>query len=383
MDCMRQKIRDIYYKKILLYGLYGSYLIITSIAMVIDFYIDNRFDAIVDLVSVILVALSFLYYLKVKNLDIASILLFWIITFTIFSFIIHNKFNFSIIFSLLVPMIAFILLTGKKLYINIALHFISLSLIFIYGYRAYSTDTLLFQSEQNMSAYLIASLFVVSFGVFYNIAIERSYKELKESNRQKTLLLKEIHHRVKNNLNLVSSILGIQKLDSDSLEVHKLIDENSFRIKSIALAHEMLYIKQDLSSIDFKDYVERLTDYFKDINNDAKNLDITINMIPLNLSIEHMIQFGIMINEMMTNSIKHAFNNEIKEINISLFKIDDKYMFKFKDNGVGINIENLHKNFGMNLIDMTISQLEGELQLLNNHGLEYNILFSKDTEWKF
>jgi len=103
-------------------------------------------------------------------------------------------------------------------------------------------------------------------------------------------------------------------------------------------------------------------------------------MIPLNLSIEHMIQFGIMINEMMTNSIKHAFNNEIKKINISLFKIDDKYMFKFKDNGVGINIENLHKNFGMNLIDMTISQLEGELQLLNNHGLEYNILFSKDTE---
>jgi len=380
MDCMRQKIRDIYYKKILLYGLYGSYLIITSIAMVIDFYIDNRFDAIVDLVSVILVALSFLYYLKVKNLDIASILLFWIITFTIFSFIIHNKFNISIIFSLLVPMIAFILLTGKKLYINIALHFVSLGLIFIYGYIKYSTDTLLFQSEQNMSAYLIASLFVISFGVFYNIAIERSYKELKESNRQKTLLLKEIHHRVKNNLNLVSSILGIQKLDSDSLEVHKLIDENSFRIKSIALAHEMLYIKQDLSSIDFKDYVKRLTDYFKDINNDAKNLDITINMIPLNLSIEHMIQFGIMINEMMTNSIKHAFKSEVKKINISLFKIDDKYMFKFKDNGVGINIENLHKNFGMNLIDMTISQLEGELQLLNNHGLEYNILFSKDTE---
>ncbi len=250
---MFKKIKDMHYKDLFLYGFYGSYIVITSLAAVIDFFVGKYFDIFFDALSVLIAIASFFYYLKSGNRELASIILFWIANSVIFIFVIHNGFDISIIFTLLIPMVAFILLPTKKMLIHVGSYFILLGLIFMYGYSIYETHPLLY-SVQNMSAYLIALLFVIAFGGVYHIAIEQSYVELENANRQKTFLLQEIHHRVKNNLNLIASILGIQKLESSSSEVHEVIEQNRLRLESIAMAHEMLYQQSDLENIDFEMY---------------------------------------------------------------------------------------------------------------------------------
>ncbi len=112
---MLKKIKEIHYKDLFLYGFYGSYIVITSLATIIDFLIPNYFDAVVDLISVLITALAFKYYLKTRDRVLASIILFWIASIVIFMFVIHNNFDISIIFTLLIPMVAFILLPTRSL----------------------------------------------------------------------------------------------------------------------------------------------------------------------------------------------------------------------------------------------------------------------------
>ena len=371
---MLKKIKDIHYKDLFLYGFYGSYIVITSLATVIDFFIGSYFDAIVDIISVIITVGAFIYYLKTRDREIASIMLFWIASTVIFMFVTHNNFDISIIFTLLIPMVAFILLPMQKMILHVGIYFAILAGIFAYGYSIYETHTLLY-SIQNMSAYVIALLFVIAFGTFYHIAIERSYCELEDANKQKTFLLQEIHHRVKNNLNLIASILGIQRLESSSEEVHELIDQNKLRLESIAMAHEMLYMQDNLAHIDFKDYVLKLTEHILKINDETDNIKINIEMIPLSLPIESMIQFGIMINELMINSIKYAFNGNGGLITLRLEQADDRFIFYYKDSGKGLDISSQHKGFGTHLIEMSVLQLEAKMTVENGNGLEYMIRF--------
>ena len=373
---MRRKIQNIHYKDLFLYGFYGSYILITSLATIIDFLIPNYFDAIVDLISVLITALAFKYYLKTRDRVLASIILFWIASIVIFMFVVHNNFDISIIFTLLIPMVAFILLPTRKMIVHVGIYFLLLAGVFVYGYSIYETHSLLY-SAQNMSAYLIALLFVIAFGTFYHIAIERSYKELEYANHQKTFLLKEIHHRVKNNLNLIASILGIQGLESSSAEVHELIEQNKLRLESIALAHEMLYKQDDLANIELKSYIEKLTEHILKTNEGTENIKVHIEMISLKLPIESMIQFGIMINELMINSIKYAFDTEEGMITITLEKEHEKLLFCYRDYGKGFDRKTMQKGFGMHLIEMTVSQLEAQMDVHYEHGLAYNIYFNE------
>ena len=374
---MLNKIKELHYKDLFLYGFYGSYIVITSLAAVIDIFVGKYFDAFFDFISVLITIGSFFYYLKSQNRELASIILFWIASSIIFIFVIHNKFDISIIFTLLIPMVAFILLPTRKMLIHVGSYFVLLGLVFMYGYSIYETHSLLY-SAQNMSAYIIALLFVIAFGGFYHIAIEQSYVELEKANKQKTFLLKEIHHRVKNNLNLVASILGIQKLESNSKEVHKVIEQNRLRLESIAMAHEMLYLQSDLENIDFKAYVLKLSHHILTINSDTDNIKIEIQMIPLKLPIDSMIQFGIIINELMINSIKYAYRGGEGKIKLLLRASENGYIFQYSDNGTGLDkIEN-KKGFGSSLISMAVLQLEAKMSVYNQNGLNYEIIFKGD-----
>jgi len=371
---MLSEIKKLHYKDLFLYGFYGSYISITSLAMIIDLFIEKYFDAFFDFISVLITIGSFLYYLKSHNRELASIILFWIASSVIFIFVVHNQFDISIIFTLLIPMVAFILLPTRKMLIHVGSYFILLGLIFAYGYSIYATHTLLY-SAQNMSAYIIALLFVLAFGAFYHMAIEQSYVELEQANRQKTFLLQEIHHRVKNNLNLVASILGIQKLESNSTEVHSVIEQNRLRLESIAMAHEMLYIQNDLENIDFKEYVLKLAEHILQTNCDINNIKLEIDMISLKLPIESMIQFGIVINELMMNSIKYAFGKDGGVIGLKLISIGNNYRFEYNDNGKGLDDLVDKKGFGISLIEMSVLQLEANMNVINESGLRYIITF--------
>ena len=204
-----------------------------------------------------------------------------------------------------------------------------------------------------------------------------SYVELENANKQKTFLLKEIHHRVKNNLNLIASILGIQQVLRSSEEVHELIDQNKLRLESIAMAHEMLYMQDNLTNIDFKDYVLKLTEHILKINDETDNIKVHIEMIPLKLPIESMIQFGIMINELMINSIKYAFDEDGGLITLKLEKMSERLIFTYMDDGKGFNISKRTKGFGTSLVEMAVSQLEADMTISNHTGIKYRIDFGE------
>jgi len=370
---MFTKIKNIHYKELLLYGFYISYIFLVSLAGLIDFLIHNYMDATLEFSSVLLTMGIFYNYSKSKNHELAAIALFWIASFLVFLFLIHNEFDIGVIFTVILPLVAFLLLSVKRILFHVGIYYLLLILIFIYGYTMYDTHSLLYEPKR-MNAYVIANLFVIAFGIFYHLAIEQSYRELEIANRQKTFLLKEIHHRVKNNLNIISSILGIQKLESHSPEVHTLIDQNRLRLESMAMAHEILYRCDDLVNIDFGVYIEKLTQHILKVESRDEKIELKLEITALSLSIEKMIQFGMIINELITNSLKYAFVECEGVISIRLIKEKKGYIFSYADNGQGFHDEKMRKGFGSSLIEIAVEQLNGVLSIKNENGVTYTII---------
>ena len=369
---MFKSLQNMHYKSLLLYGFYGSYIVLNLVATIIDFFIQNYSDALIEITAMGVAVIMFRIYLKHKNEELASIVFMWMSTLVIFTFIINNEFHISIIFSLLIPLIAFILFSRKMIILHLLLYFFALSMVFIYGYMRFDNHPFLYDVP-SMSAYIISLLFILAFGAFYHIAIEHSYREIEEANRQKTFLLKEVHHRVKNNLNIIASILGLQKFESSSKEVHELIDQNRLRLESIAMAHEILYACDNVANIEFKEYVTKLSSHILHAESRGHEIEVKIEVVTLKLSIENMVQFGLMINELMTNSLKYAFPKNRGCISIGLKEEDEEFIFFYGDDGEGIDLDTFQKGFGFSLIEMASKQLDGLLEIDHTHGLRYKI----------
>jgi two-component sensor histidine kinase len=365
---MLKNFQDLQYKEFFLYIFFITLIIGTFIISIVSLFLKNY-------PSLAITGLSFLFglfmlyrYNKNKNFEEMSLMLLWSIAFIIFSHVFINDFEKDIVYSLMLPMTAPILLSRKKLIFHGGIYlFITLAVV-IYGFMTHQ-----FTDPRAISGFAILSGFVLLFGTTYHLTIEASYKKLEESNKQKAFLLKEIHHRVKNNLNIVASILGLEKFESDIEEVHKLINQNKLRIESIAMVHEILYESSNLESIDFKTYISKLTKHILTTESNDEEIELNINIIKLSLSIEDMMQFGIIINELMTNSIKYAFPNKEGKINIFLIQEEHSYKLTYQDNGVGF--QESKQGFGSSLIEMSIQQLDGELNIINQDGLSHEIYF--------
>jgi two-component sensor histidine kinase len=192
----------------------------------------------------------------------------------------------------------------------------------------------------------------------------------KQSDERK-LLLKEIHHRVKNNFQIISSILRLQANDDGNPKIKVAFDDAINRIHSMATVHELIYRNELFTEIETKEYLERLVNSL-DSYNSNKDIEFIIESEGNKLNFETLIPLGITINELITNSFKYAFNESIKnpKISISLTKKDNLFLFIYKDNGIGLNPEIQKTTFGMELIDTIINQIEGELKA------------SSSEEWK-
>lgn len=229
-----------------------------------------------------------------------------------------------------------------------------------------------------------------TFQAFINlasVALQRRKAEIALNNslEEKELLLKEIHHRVKNNLMVISSLLAIQShyiKDQDAREVFK---DSQNRAKSMAMIHEKLYSSTDLKRIDFGDYLRNLTTgLFSTYVLDPTVINLNMDVDDVNLDINTSIPLGLIVNELISNSMKYAFpEGRNGEINISLKSIDGNIILTTSDNGVGFP-ENLDfKNtdsLGLKLVNSLINQIQGEIELDRNDGTEFKIIF-KDIEY--
>ncbi len=204
---------------------------------------------------------------------------------------------------------------------------------------------------------------------------------IKRSLEEKEVLLKEIHHRVKNNLQIISSLLNLQSSalgDDASVLVYQ---ESQNRIKSMALIHEKLYQSKDLSRIDFADYIQSLSmylfqTYVKD--QDKIRIDLQVERVPL--CIDAAIPCGLIVNELVTNSLKHAFPGDRRgQVTIGLQVLPDSLIeLRVGDDGVGLreglDVANA-KTLGLQLVYALASQLEGRVEVSRETGVTFRVTF--------
>ncbi len=205
---------------------------------------------------------------------------------------------------------------------------------------------------------------------------------------EKEVLLKEIHHRVKNNLQIISSLLYLNSKkikDKDALNMFK---ESQNRVKSIALVHERLYRSHNLSKIDFKEYVQHLTnDLFKSYavnSNGSRLIKMEINIRDIFINVELAVPCGLIINEIISNSLKYAFPENGTEEKEGIIKInfnkneEDEFDLTVSDNGIGmpegIN-EKKKLSLGLQLVETLVNQLEGTLEICSDNGAVFKIKF--------
>lgn len=210
--------------------------------------------------------------------------------------------------------------------------------------------------------------------------------ELKKSLDEKEILLKEIHHRVKNNMEIISSLLTMQLRRAKDEDVKYILKQSKSRINTMALVHEFLYLGENLAYINLQDYIKRLVQDIKElyISQNTK-LKVDLHIDKLIFSTNRCIQIGMVLHELCVNALKYAFKEDRENLLcIHMKKIGRKIHVKIRDNGEGLkDINCLYKSesIGMQLIHSIVEdQLDATIEFKNNNGLECNIIFSKDEE---
>jgi len=212
-------------------------------------------------------------------------------------------------------------------------------------------------------------------------AIERKQTEeqLKSSIYERDLLLKETHHRVKNNMQVIDSLLNLQTHYAGNMEAVNVLKKSQNRIKSMEMIHETLYNSSNHSKINFSDYVHSLTSNLLTSYKLSEKILPVIEIGDLELNLETAILCGLIINELVSNSLKYAFpNTEIGEVHVSLNLVDNKYKLIVSDNGIGfpedIDFKNID-SLGLQLVNNITSQLDGEIKLDRSIGTKFIINF--------
>lgn len=244
-------------------------------------------------------------------------------------------------------------------------------------------------AEKKSTLYIIiASLIslVLFFTTFLLIKNKKQTKQLHKQNllinkalNENKLLVKEIHHRVKNNFQMVSSLLDLQTRGIEDKKAKELAIEGQNRIKSMALIHQKLYQKED-GLINFSDFLKKLVTQIKELNLNDKEVEVTLNTDSLNLDVDTAIPLGLIVNELLTNAFKYALEENktnIIKINVEK-KSEESYELIFSDNGKGIQKEidvNSAKSLGLKLINRLTKQLNGEISYQYNNGAVFTITF--------
>lgn len=229
-------------------------------------------------------------------------------------------------------------------------------------------------------------LAVILFGMYFTLknirkkrrALSNLNAELAAKNKQNELLLREIHHRVKNNLEMVKSLIALQsaKIEDGASKEAMLASQN--RVQSMGIIHQKLYQGENLGSIEMKDYFMNLSEGVLDTFNAEEKVKIECAMDALNLDVDTAVPIGLIVNELLTNALKYAFPEGTKgKINISLSQENNTLLLKVSDNGIG-KTEGLKPKgtgFGTQLIELLTQQLNGTISEDHQNGTAVHFNF--------
>ena len=205
-------------------------------------------------------------------------------------------------------------------------------------------------------------------------------KTLHKNIEEKEILLKEIHHRVKNNLNVISSLLSLQaRTISTKQNAITAFEESINRVHSIALVHQKLYQSEDFSKIQFHEYIKKLSNELVNSYNIDKKISIEYQLEPANFEINTAIPCGLILNELLSNALKHAFIGRSKGAIKIILKnqLNNKYLLSIQDDGKGIKDKDIIFNsssLGMKLVQILTEQIDGTIEYHNNQGSIFQIM---------
>ncbi len=240
--------------------------------------------------------------------------------------------------------------------------------------------------QQKNRAILITSIALVLITILCGLLFKtiKKYldqkKNLSKALKEKEILLKEIHHRVKNNLQLISGLLTLQGASIDNEQVQHALKEGKTRVRSMALIHQDLYQNKNLREVNAKTYLKRLTTELFDTYNVTPNkVGLTLDLDDLDVDIDTLVPLGLIINELISNSLKYAFPNETEgNILVSLKEKNECLNLIVKDDGIGFNLEDIAPNsFGKKLVSSLVEQLEGKSTITITSGTEINIIIQE------
>ena len=216
----------------------------------------------------------------------------------------------------------------------------------------------------------------------HSTAQQQIEAQLRESLNEKETLLKEIHHRVKNNLQIISSLLYLQSRKITDQAILDMFQDGQNRVKSMALVHEKLYQAQDLAHVDFADYLRNLARYlFRSYRVARQDIALKVDVEHLSLDVDIAIPCGLIVNELLSNALKHAFpSGQAGEVRLELKQPNEAehLMLIIRDNGVGfppdLNFKRT-RSLGLQLVNNLVRQLNGTIELTYDNGTIFRITF--------
>lgn len=208
---------------------------------------------------------------------------------------------------------------------------------------------------------------------------QNTNKALQKLVKDKDILLAELHHRVKNNLALINGLLTLQSRDTTSEEALLMISESKNRIRSMAILHDKLYLKNSYDDVNLAEYIKEIVDHINVSLIEANNIEIYMKFDNVTVDISKGISIGLIVNEIITNSLKHAFNNKdvVGVIEIVLKK-GLKNHLKIVDNGQGLDEMIKRKNatsMGINIIGSLVDQIDGNYSITTDKGTYFDLYF--------
>jgi PAS domain S-box-containing protein len=246
------------------------------------------------------------------------------------------------------------------------------------GSRSSDDDEAFWETNEIPLLRLIAEVFANA------LARKAAQEQIQASLREKETLLKEIHHRVKNNLQVISSLLGLQAHRITDEQVLASLRDARERVRSMALVHEQLYLSDSLSAIDFRAYVRQLAGKLVHAHNPDVSVDIDVDSVEL--AVDRAIPCGLIINELLSNALEHGFpggeapDGRAPQVAVVFHRRDDTYHLTLRDNGVGLpeaDFETLKADsLGLELVATLADQLDGTLDYTTNGGTSFDITFA-------
>ncbi len=226
-----------------------------------------------------------------------------------------------------------------------------------------------------ITLFLVVLIGLVIIVIYLLIQRNKSYKILKTQNREKDVLIQEIHHRVKNNLQFIAAMIKMQQNTIHNESDKQVLNEASRRINTMSLVHEMLYNKDRLAYVSLKEYISELVSKLKELVHGYDNpIQFIQEVEDLKFNINNSVALGMITSEIISNAIKHAFINVSNPtVNISLtYNAKDKcIIYEVADNGIGMQIDKIKQGLGMRLIDIFSRQMEAEYEVKKEIGVKY------------